>query len=81
MLTGNIAKVRTVVDYERINEMLARCTMDPPPIIVVSDVCFHRLIQDNAIHSATNTLPNFLYLGRFPVIIGNWLKMGDIEIR
>ena len=82
MLTGNIDKIRTVVDYEKLNEMLARCChADPPPIIVVSEVCFHRLIKDNAIHSSTNTLPNFLYLGRFPVIIGNWLKMGDIEIR
>ena len=27
MLTGNIDKIRTVVDYEKLNEMLARCTM------------------------------------------------------
>ena len=81
MLTGNIDKIRTVVDYEKLNEMLARCRADSPPIIVVSDVCFHRLIKDDTIHSAANTLPNFLYRDRFPVVIGEWLEMGEIEIR
>ena len=82
MLTGNIDKIRTVVDYEKLNEMLARCyNADSPPIIVVSEVCFHRLIKDDTIHSSANTLPNFLYLDRFPVVIGEWLEMGEIEIR
>ena len=81
MLTGNIDKIRTVVDYEKLNEMLARYYVDSPPIIVVSEVCFHRLIKDGTIHSAANTLPNFLYIDRFPVVIGEWLEMGEIEIR
>ncbi|MDY5068258.1 MAG: hypothetical protein SPE58_05905 [Lactobacillus johnsonii] len=81
MLTGNIDKIRTVVDYEKLNEMLARCSADSPPIIVVSEVCFRRLIKDDTIHSAANTLPNFLYRDRFPVVIGKWLEMGEIEIR
>jgi hypothetical protein len=81
MLTGNIDKIRTVVDYEKLNEMLARCSADSPPIIVVSEVCFHRLIKDETIHSAANTLPNFLYKDKFPVVIGKWLEMGEIEIR
>lgn len=82
MLTGNIDKIRTVIDYEKLNEMLARCYhTDSPPIIVVSEACFHRLIKDDTIHSVANTLPNFLYRDKFPVVIGKWLEMGEIEIR
>lgn len=80
MLINDVAEMKLVIDYDKLDNMLKKSDSEHP-VMIVSDNCFYRLMKDEKIHIVIGGSFIYLYKDTYPVLVGTWLHKGDIEIR